>query len=149
LLSPEQIMEIDAAVRGGVTLKRALGINGVTPAQWRKIKAGACDPTHADYNVYHPFVIGMRKAEAEVETKLVKTILDSRDWRAAKQMLQARNPEDWADKLQIEVNKEIEHIIDVAEKVLPEEQFERLLQALSGDSPAEVGAPAEQAPVVH
>ena len=144
LMTPHQIAEVDRLIREGSTRKRALAAAGVSEATYRAIRRISRDGDHPHGELYASFLRGLDKAEAGAESALVKTIGASRDWRAAAFLLERRWPEQWAQRIQIEVKREVEHILDVAERTIPQEQFERLLEALSDSSAGQALAPAEQ-----
>jgi len=147
-LTSEQITQVDQAIRSGVTRKRALKAAGISAAQYRDIEACAA----RDIQPYESFLRGMDEAEATAEATFVTTISSSSDWRAAAFLLERRFPEQWGQKIQIEVQKEVEHILDLAEKTLDPAQFALFVAALSGggegadDSPATRGQSDGQLP---
>lgn len=144
LITPEQIAEITAAVTEGATRSKSLTANGIGEAVYRQIKRLAADKTHPHGSLYKSFLTGLDKAEAQAEKTLVQTISASADWRAAAFLLERRWPDEWSQKIQLEVKKEVEHVLDVAERALPQEHFERFLEALSGGGTEPLAKGAEQ-----
>jgi transposase len=144
LITAEQIAEITAAVTEGATRGKSLTANGVGEAIYRQIKRAAGDKNHPHSSLYKSFLKGLDKAEAQAEKTLVQTISASADWRAAAFLLERRWPDEWSQRIQLEVKKEVEHVLDVAERALPQEHFERFLEALSGGGAESLVKGAEQ-----
>ena len=145
LITAEQMVEVDEAIRRGSHRKRALRAAGISQGDYRKILRMASE----GINPYHDFVLGMEQAEASAENALVTKLGAAKDWRAAAFILERRYPEEWGQKIQVEVQKELEKVFTVAEEILTEEQFIRLLESISRlDSQGEASE-AKEASAVH
>jgi hypothetical protein len=97
-------------------------------------------------NPYHDWIVGLEQAEAKAESNLVKSIALTKDWRAAAFILERRYPEQWGQKIQVEVKRELEKVFTVAEEVLTDEQFVKFLEGVSridSQDPASGSAQAE------
>ena len=59
------------------------------------------------------------------------------DWRAGAWLLERRHPDRWANshRIQVEVEKNIEKVLDVAESVLPSDLYYSLLEAINAQEP--------------
>lgn len=73
------------------------------------------------------------KAQAESESRDVLVILlaSKRDWKAAAWRLERKNPKRWAQHINVDLRREIEEVLDTAEKVLPPEGYAKLLVGLA------------------
>lgn len=123
----DQISGIAEAVQQGSTRDKACKAHGIDPVRYRAILRLAADGDAICVN----FIRGLDQAEAEFEAGLVGTISASRDWRAAAFILERRYPDEWAQKIQIEVEQRLNEIWAIAEGALDEKNFIKLLQAVT------------------
>ena len=102
---------------------------------------------------YRSFVVALRQAEGETQQKLSAVILRAAmgdekkkraaDWHAADRLLQVVAPREWGQKLHLKVEEELEHLLDVAESVLPSEHFQALVAALADEGGEAAGSPTD------
>lgn len=116
------------AIKEGMTRIRALKAHKVSPGEYRQIAAAA----EAGDMEAKGFMSMLDEAEAALEASLVATVTTSKDWHAAMAMLERRFPEEWGQKIQIEVEEQLKEIFRLAEATLPEAQYLKLLEAVSG-----------------
>lgn len=130
-----------SAIAMGTHLETACGFAGIdynTMREWVQRGEGT-HPTRRKTPEYAEFAEAVTRAIAQAEVTLVKRVSDSSkdDWRAATWMLERRHPERWANtqRIQVEVQKELERTLDQLEKQLPPALFDQVLNALAnGDS---------------
>lgn len=150
-LTFEQIEGVPQAITSGSTRQRALRAYGISSSEYHRILRLAADGLSEEV----AFVRSLEQAEAAAETNLVGTISQSRDWRAAAFLLERRFPEQWAQKIQVEVEQKLNEVWSVAERVLPEEQFIKLLEAITEKGSAQINGAlgveesSSEAPQVH
>ena len=145
LITTEQMVSVDLAIQEGSHRKRALKAAGVSEATYRQALRMASDGV----NPYHDWIIGLEQAEATAEGNLVKSIAATKDWRAAAFILERRYPEQWGQKIQVEVKRELEKVFAVAEEVLTEEQFIRFLEGVSRIDSQDAPIKAQEAVPLH
>ena len=141
-LTPQVLLPLGEALKNGASRVRALKAVGISQAHFRRMQRLAEEGVEP----YVSFIGSIERSEAELERKLASVIVESRDWHAAKAMLESLFPDEWAQKIKIELNNELEKFLKVAEKVLPPELFDQLIEAVAnrGAMSAE-GDPAEEA----
>ena len=143
-LTPEQMERVSEALRQGSPRLRALKLAGISKGEYRKILRMASDGVEP----YLSFISAVDQAEAEAQQSHVQSIASSGDWRAHAFILERRFPEEWGQKIQFEVKRELEKVFAVAEEILPEEQFLRFLEGVSRiDSQADAGKETEARPL--
>ncbi|MBU1028523.1 MAG: hypothetical protein KKF48_05755 [Nanoarchaeota archaeon] len=139
------ISDVDEAIRSGVTRMRALKKAGVSATAYKQIQEMAVQGIEP----YAAFVRGLDEAEAGAEATFVATIAESKDWRAAAFLLERRFPEEWGQKIQVEVEEQLKEIFRLAEAILPESYYTKLLETVAGTAtggPGSQAAPAEEPP---
>lgn len=139
VLSPEAILSVDSALEAGASRDRAVRAAGISDREYRvmqRLAAQGAEP-------YASWVQGMEVREAELEKKLTQKVLNAGDWKSAMRMLESKFPKEWAQKIQVEVTRELDHVYAIAEKTLPPEQFDRLLAAIGSASQGEDGFEAD------
>lgn len=142
LITTEQMVSVDLAIQDGSHRNRALRAAGVSESHYRQALRMASEGV----NPYHDWIVGLEQAEAKAESNLVKSIALTKDWRAAAFILERRYPEQWGQKIQVEVKRELEKVFTVAEEVLTDEQFVKFLEGVSridSQDPASGSAQAE------
>ena len=84
------------------------------------------------------FSDAIKKAEGEAEYKAIASIFESDNWQAKAWYLERKHYDRWGkkDKLVIEkeLEKNVDEILDVAERVLSEANYIKLIASLSGDA---------------
>lgn len=145
LITTGQMLAVDLAIQDGSHRKRALKAAGVSEGHYRKALRLASD----GINPYHDWIIGLEQAEAKAESSLVQNIAGAKDWRAAAFILERRYPEQWGQKIQVEVKRELEKVFAIAQEVLPEEQFIQLLERISRIDSEDATIEAEEAVPLH
>jgi hypothetical protein len=72
-------------------------------------------------------------AVARAEDALVRRIVDAgqQDWRAALAVLERKHPEVWAQRLRVEIDKELRATMSAIEEVVDGETFERILERVA------------------
>lgn len=121
---------------------RALKTSGIGARELKEIQQlaqGGVEP-------FWSFIKGLDEAEAAAEATFVATIGKSRDWRAAAFLLERRFPEEWGQKIQIEVEEQLKEIFRLAEAILPESYYTKLLEAVAGATGTISGGPGSQGP---
>jgi len=123
---------------------RALKAAGINGGEYRTLLRMASDGVP-------PFPSLLRiieKAESEAQQHHIESISESKDWRAHAFILERQYPEEWGQKIKLEVQRELEKVFAVAQEILPEEQFIRLLERVSSlDSEAAVDANQKAGPL--
>jgi len=144
-LTSEQIQEAVLAIKDGMPRMRALKSAGITPARYRKLVKLA-----ADGEVPYPsFLRSLDAAESAAQKAHIEQIAASPDWKAHAFILERQYPQEWGQKIQLEVKRELEKVFAIAQEVLPEEQFVQLLERVSRlDSEASVNE-NEEAVALH
>lgn len=130
LLTGDQLAEIVNAIVDGVPPLTAARAVGLSPKDWRTFKTKAA----AKEQPYFSYEKEIAKAEARFERAMVSDISKNKDWRAKLTLLEKRYNERYGQKIQIELKDELNKVLDIAQEVLPQEHFLRLLEALSGES---------------
>lgn len=130
-----------SALATGCHIEAACGFAGIEYATMREwVQRGeGTHPTRRNAPEYAEFAEAVTQAIAQAEVTLVKRVNDATkdDWRAATWMLERRHPERWANtqRIQIEVQKELERTLDQLEKQLPPAIFDQVLSAIvDGDA---------------
>lgn len=156
-----QIDTICDCLRKGNFRETAIAFAGVSPAIVRNwIRSGVKDLEAGEDTLEASLVTGMRKAEAEAEVNSVNAIgergfnpfVTSRssrsddkgnnsesetvappDWKALAWILERRGSKNWGFKksLDVTINRDRAKLLDVAEKTLDDEQFNKLLAAIA------------------
>lgn len=127
----ETILE---ALRSGHYQKVAAAMAGVSEEalmEWVRRGEGRSDRSSAP--LYVQFAKEYRRAIAESEQQLLKKIVIDPDWRSAAWLLERRFSERWANtqRVQIEVEKELDKVLDKLENALPPEIFDRVLSVIT------------------
>lgn len=138
-LTPEQIAQISEDISTGVHINRALRASGVSDAAYRYYVSLAADGSA----LYEDWLKSLDEASAIAEAALVSDIKANRDWKAKAFILERRFSKQWGAKIQVDLNNELNRILDVAQQVLPSEQFEKLLAALCADGANSLTAASE------
>jgi hypothetical protein len=126
-----------SALVTGCHIEAACGFAGIEYATMREwVQRGeGTHPTRRNAQEYAEFAESVTHAIAQAEVALVKRVNDASkdDWRAATWMLERRHPERWANtqRIQIEVQKELERTLDQLEKQLPAGIFDQVLSAIA------------------
>lgn len=133
-LTPKVQAKILSELRAGnfrETAAAAAGVSSRTLRNWLRAAAEGKDPVYVD------FARKLELAEAVGETKDVRRLAAAggEDWRSVAWRLERRHPKRWGHRLNITLTEELEKLLKIAEQVLEEESFGRLLQAI--DSQAE------------
>lgn len=125
------------------------GISYSTMAEWIRRGEGR-HHARPSSNEFAQFAYEVRAVIAEAEAQMVNrvSLAASSDWRAAAWMLERRHPTRWANshRVQIEVDKELDKVLDRLENALSPEAFDRVLDILSDGDQGEAeagGAPEE------
>lgn len=126
-LTSEQIQEAVLAIKGGMPRLRALKSAGITPARYRKLVIRAADGEAQCGS----FLRSLDAAESAAQKAHIEQIAASPDWKAHAFILERQYPKEWGQKIQVEVKRELEKVFAVAQEVLPEEQFNQLLERVS------------------
>lgn len=108
------------------TAAAAAGVSSRTLRNWIKAAAAGKDP------VYVRFAKAMEEAEAIGETRDVAKMAKAggEDWRSIAWRLERRFPKRWGQRLNISLTEEMEKLIRVAERVLDDDNFGKLLEAV-------------------
>ena len=124
---------------------RALKVAGISAGKYRALLRLAADGEPP----YPAFLRIIEKSESEAQQRHITSISTSLDWRAHAFILERQYPKEWGQKIQVEVKRELEKVFAVAQEVLPEEQFNQLLERVSRlDSETAVDAD-EEANALH
>lgn len=113
-LTPEVQERLVSAIRQGLKYDTACALAGIsyyTMRNWVIAGEGAAD------GIYFNFLTALKKAEAEAEQDLVKSIKDAgkREWQANAWILERRHPERWARRERSEnvtVNIDLDQLTD-------------------------------------
>ena len=144
-LSPEHLLQVIAAIKAGVPRQRALRKVGVSSAQYRRLVIRAANGDASGRSS----VVAVEKAETESQQNLIQKIRSSNDWKAHAFILERQFSEEWGQKIQVEVKKELEKVYAIAEEILPEEQFIRLLEGISSFAGETEVSETKEAPSLH
>lgn len=128
-LTPEIGEKIVQLIRTGnyrETAAAAAGISRNTLRNWMKWGAMGKEP-------YVDFAAKLDEAEAAAEAHHVLRITSAskEDWRAAAWILSRKYSQRWGDKVQVEIQEQIEGIFQIIEDVLGEESAARVFEAVS------------------
>ena len=143
-LTPDQIQSVAESIKNGAPRLRALKAAGIGPGEYRTLLRLAADGV----TPYPSFLRILEKAESEAQQHHIDAISESKDWRAHAFILERQYPEEWGQKIKLEVERELEKVFAVAQEVLPEEQFIQLLERVSSiDSEASAGSEQKASPL--
>lgn len=143
-LSADQIKTATLAVQGGLGKRKALRRAGISTADFKRIE----ELGQQGLQPYASFLQGLDAAALDLEAALIAKVMASSDWRSAMRMLESLAEDTWGPKIKIEVQREVDHIIDLAEKILDPAQFALFVTALSESGQGEDDPPtAGQQPV--
>lgn len=136
--TPEVTKRICDAIRRGNFKTTACAAGGVsTPTVNTWLRRAAHDRAYGVDSRYVQFADAMESAEALAEKRLVQRVESSSrvDYRAATWLLERRHPKRWGNNktVSVQITNDREHLLSVAESVLPEKHFCRLLEALAED----------------
>jgi hypothetical protein len=122
----------------------AVGVDVRTVEKWvawgndRQLEGA---PSYEDRQMYRDFVKELELAREAREARWIQPI-DLAALRgnvhAAQWLLRTKFPELYGDKIALEIKNSIDHILEVAERVLEASQFAKLAQALSSGEGEEV-----------
>jgi len=143
-LTHDIIAKVDARIREGLSRERALRAAGVPPSvyrQWFKLGKDGVQP-------YAQWLNALEEAEANAEDDRVQKIRDNKDWKAQAWLLERRYPERWGQKIQLEVRREVERVLDAAEKILPTKLYEKLLAQIAEDDGSKPGDQPPSSPAI-
>jgi hypothetical protein len=143
-LTPEQIQSVAKSIEEGMPRMRALKVAGISAGKYRTLIRLAADGEAP----YPEFLRIIEKSESEAQKRHITSISTSPDWRAHAFILERQYPQEWGQKIQLEVKRELEKVFAIAQEVLPEEQFIQLLERVSRiDSETVVDADEEAVPL--
>ena len=144
-LTPEQMQQVAKAIEDGVPRMRALKAGGINEASYRTLLRFASEGVPP----YPSFLRTIERAESEAQKHHVQTISNSADWRAHAFILERQYPKEWGQKIQFEVKRELEKVFAIAEEILPEEQFIRLLERVSRADSASTSDESQEVRSMH
>jgi len=132
-LTPEVQEKILLQLRLGnfrETAAAAAGVTSRTLRNWLKAAALGKD------KVYVEFAKGLEIAEAAGESRDVARLAKAGgdDWRSIAWRLERRYPKRWGQQLNITLTEELEKLLKVAERVLDDDSFGKLLGAIASAS---------------
>lgn len=114
------------------TATARVGISRDTTDKWLRL---ARDPDA--HPIYRYFVRDVEVAEARYRDDRLKAIKsgEALDWRAAAWQLGVRFPEQYAEKVRIQVENQVQQnliaVLNVCEQVLPSEYYDKVLEGIS------------------
>ncbi len=135
-LDPIRIAEVVDAVTNGVAPNTASRAAGFQKREFARCEALA----RQGHPEYSEFVASVYRAEAQFERDLVKDIKTKSDWRGKFKLLESRFNDRWGQKIQVEVKQEVNRILDICERALPEEHYAKVLEmvgAVGGETSSE------------
>lgn len=143
-VTSDQVRKAIKAIERGLPRLRALKSVGITAAKYRRLVKRASDGEEP----YPAFLRSLETAESAAQQNHIEQIAASPDWKAHAFILERQYPEEWGQKIQVEVKKELEKVYAIAEEILPEEHFIRLLEGISRlDGQGHTGPQEETHPV--
>lgn len=143
-VTSEQVKQAVVAIKNGLPRMRALKSVGITPAKYRRLVRLAVNCEEP----YPAFLRSLDTAESSAQGHHIQQIASSPDWKAHAFILERQYPEEWGQKIQLEVKRELEKVFAIAQEVLPEEQFVQLLERVSRlDSEAAIDENEEAVPL--
>lgn len=136
-LTEELIEQVAEKIRRGnhpETSAVASGISRATYYEWKRRGEAGEDP-------YAEFWTRVARACAEAEVQLVDRAqhgdpvgVGYGESKSALEILKLRFPKRWSPQVKVEVADQLNRYLDVAQSVLDEESFKRLLTALADES---------------
>lgn len=101
----------------------------------RRLELG--EEPRTDERIYYHFWCDVTEAIAVSEVRLIGIITKAAetDWKAAVEMIQRRWPKRWGTRINMTVEQELTEALDKLEKALSDEEFQKVLEALSADTP--------------
>jgi hypothetical protein len=148
---------ICALVREGMRLKEALYHEGVG----RSTQAYLTKEAESGREPYCSFLDAVARAEAQFEREQINAIRlqstptahgDVQDWKARKDLLQARFPDRWAPTQTMVLKAQdqaAQDVLEVAREVLPSQWYAALLAALAGVGEADAQGDADEGDEAH
>ncbi len=136
-LTPEIQEQICLSLRLGnfrETAAAAAGVSSRTLRNWLRLAAANKDP------VYVKFAKALELAEALGETRDVAKMAKAggEDWRSIAWRLERRFSKRWGQHINISLTEEIDKMLRLAEKVLDDDAFGKLLEAITTATEARV-----------
>lgn len=131
-LTPEVQEAICLSLRLGnfrETAAAQAGVSSRTLRNWLRAAAEGKDP------VYVAFAQALDLAEATGETRDVAKMRQAggEDWRSIAWRLERRFPKRWGARLNVTLTEELEKLVRIAERVLDDASFGKLLEAIASE----------------
>lgn len=141
-MDPETVNRIVNLIKAGnfaVVAAKSAGIAQRTYTSWMnkgRYEAGRRargEPPVASKDPYVHFYYEVESAIAEAEGRHVANLMkhSQDDWRASAFYLERKHPERWAAKVNIEIKKEVDHVLRKLELLLEEEVYDLVLEAIA------------------